>query len=106
MYRGAIRFLGGASCAVYASGGHTGTMLAQLLEAEAIEQYPVPIAGITRESMIVYEERTSLQYRFTMPGPDWREMGHKKLPLIARLLRARPDGEGYGTGPEPTAARN
>lgn len=36
----------------------------------------------------------------------WREMGHKKLPLIARLLRARPDGEGYGTGPEPTAARN
>ena len=66
----AIRFLGGASCAVYASGGHTGSMLAQLLEAEAIEQYPVPIAGITRESMIVYEESTSLQYRFTMPGPE------------------------------------
>ena len=66
----AIRFLGGASCAVYASGGHTGSMLAQLLQAEAIEQYPVPIAGITRESMIVYEESTSLQYRFTMPGPE------------------------------------
>ncbi len=66
----AIAFLGGKSCAVYASGGHTGTMLAQLLEAEAIEQYPVPIAGTTRESLIIYEESTSLQYRFTMPGPE------------------------------------
>ena len=34
------------------------------------------------------------------------EMAHKTLPRITRLLSARPDGEGYGTGPEPTAARD
>ena len=65
----AIRFLGGESSAVYAAGGHNGLMLSQLLDAEGIEHHPVAIAGITRENLVVYEESTSLQYRFTMPGP-------------------------------------
>ena len=66
----AIRFLGGASSAVYAAGGHIGLMLAQLLTDEGIDNHPVEISGITRENVVVYEESTSLQYRFTMPGPD------------------------------------
>ena len=66
----AIHFLGGDSTAVYAAGGHTGTMLAQLLEDEGIRSCAVPIAGITRESFVVYEESSTLQYRFTMPGPE------------------------------------
>ena len=66
----AIRFLGGESSAVYAAGGHNGMMLAQLLDSEGIEHHPVSIAGITRENLVVYEESTSLQYRFTMPGPE------------------------------------
>ena len=66
----AIRFLGGRSSAVYAAGGHTGTMLTQLLNEEGIDNHAVAIAGITRESFVVYEESTSLQYRFTMPGPE------------------------------------
>ena len=66
----AIRFLGGESSAVYAAGGHTGVMLSQLLDAEGIAHHPVPIAGITRENLVIYEESTSLQYRFTMPGPE------------------------------------
>ncbi len=66
----AIRFLGGESSAVYAAGGHNGTMLTQLLGDEGIDGFPVSIAGITRESFVVYEESTALQYRFTMPGPE------------------------------------
>ena len=66
----AIRFLGGESSAVFAAGGHTGAMLTRLLEAEGIDSYPAPIAGVTRESITVYEESTALQYRFTMPGPE------------------------------------
>ena len=65
----AIRFLGGQSSAVYAAGGHNGAMLTQLLADEAIDNHPVEIAGITRENVVVYEESTGLQYRFTMPGP-------------------------------------
>lgn len=66
----AIRFLGGVSSAVYAAGGHNGIMLSQLLDDDGIDHHPVPIAGITRENLVVYEESTSLQYRFTMPGPE------------------------------------
>lgn len=66
----AIHFLGGESTAVYAAGGHTGAMLTQLLDAEGIKSRAVPIAGITRESFVVYEESSTLQYRFTMPGPE------------------------------------
>ena len=66
----AIGFLGGESHAVYAAGGHIGVMLSQLLEAEGIAHHPVPIAGITRENLVVYEGSTALQYRFTMPGPE------------------------------------
>ena len=65
----AIRFLGGESSAVYAAGGHNGTMLARLLDGEGIDNHPVTISGITRENVVVYEEGTGLQYRFTMPGP-------------------------------------
>ncbi len=65
----AIRFLGGESSAIYAAGGHTGDMLARLLIDEGIDGRPVAISGITRENLVVYEESTGLQYRFTMPGP-------------------------------------
>ncbi len=65
----ALRFLGGQSSAVYAAGGHNGAMLTQLLTSEGIDSQPVNIAGITRENVVVYEESTGLQYRFTMPGP-------------------------------------
>ena len=44
-------------------------MLSQLLEAEGIDHHPVAIGGITRESFVVYEVSSSLQYRFTLPGP-------------------------------------
>jgi 6-phosphofructokinase 2 len=66
----AIQFLGGQSTAVYPAGGHTGTMLTQLLDAEGITNHVVPIQGLTREGFAVYEESSTLQYRFNMPGPE------------------------------------
>lgn len=66
----AIKFLGGESTSVYTAGGHTGSMLTQLLNEEHIANHPVPIDGLTREGFAVYEESTTLQYRFNMPGPD------------------------------------
>ena len=66
----AIRFLGGESSAVYAAGGHNGAMLTRLLRAEGIDIHPTEISGVTRENVVVYEESTGLQYRFTMPGPE------------------------------------
>ncbi len=66
----AIQFLGGESTAVYTAGGHTGMMLTELLNQENISNQPVPIEGLTREGFAVYEESSTLQYRFNMPGPQ------------------------------------
>jgi len=66
----AIKFLGGESTAVYTAGGHTGMMLTELLNKEGIPNQPVPIDGLTREGFAVYEESSTLQYRFNMPGPQ------------------------------------
>jgi 6-phosphofructokinase 2 len=65
----AIRHLGGESSAVYTAGGHNGAMLTRLLNEENIDNHPIEIDGVTRENVVVYEESTGLQYRFTMPGP-------------------------------------
>lgn len=68
-----IRTLGGESLAVYTAGGFTGSMLRQLLDQAGLQQYMVPIQGLTRENLTVYEESTTLQYRFNMPGPTMQQ---------------------------------
>ncbi|MAU10263.1 MAG: phosphofructokinase [Anaerolineaceae bacterium] len=69
----AVKKLGGESVAVYTQGGGPGQMLFDLLAAEDIEQHTVGIANYTRENLTVFEESTTLQYRFGMPGPDISE---------------------------------
>lgn len=74
----AIKKLGGESAAYYFSGGTSGQVMHQLLEAEAIEHYPVAINSPTRESLTIFETSTTLQYRFNMPGPavttaEWQQ---------------------------------
>ncbi len=65
----AIKKLGGASTAVYFSGGYSGKFFETLLQNEGIDSLVVPIAGHTRENMIVVDESNNQQYRFGMPGP-------------------------------------
>ena len=69
----AVKKLGGESVAVYTQGGGPGQMLFDLLAAEDIEQHTVSIVNYTRENLTVFEESTTLQYRFGMPGPDLSE---------------------------------
>jgi len=75
----AIKRLGGKSIAVYTSGGENGKRFQNLLSSEGIENHPVKISGMTRESFVVYDESNSQQYRFVMPGPALSEREWKSL---------------------------
>jgi 6-phosphofructokinase 2 len=66
----AIHRLGGQATALWSQGGPAGQRFLELLNEEAIPHQPIPIAGPTRENLIVYEESSEQQYRFGMPGPE------------------------------------
>ncbi|MBC9929790.1 1-phosphofructokinase family hexose kinase [Chitinophaga qingshengii] len=65
----AIVKLGAAATAVYLAGGHTGAFFHDLLEAEQVESIRIPIKGITRENLILYDASTREQFLLDMPGP-------------------------------------
>jgi 6-phosphofructokinase 2 len=64
-----VRRLGTQVTAVYTAGGSIGQLLQQLVEREAIDSHPVPIAAETRESFTVNEDATGEQFRFVLEGP-------------------------------------
>lgn len=61
--------LGAATRAVVLSGGVFGRHLETLIAAEGVDVMPVPIAGTTRISMTVHDERAGQEYRFVGEGP-------------------------------------
>ncbi len=69
----AIKKLGGESLAFAAIGGVIGEALCALLASEPIDARWFDIEGATRESFVVHEQTTGLQYRFVLPGPRWRD---------------------------------
>jgi 6-phosphofructokinase 2 len=69
----AIQKLGGASRAIWASGGITGELLDRLLSDEQIDHRPVPIERMTRQNLIVFEQSSDRQFRFGMPGAELSE---------------------------------
>jgi 6-phosphofructokinase 2 len=69
----AIKNLGGDSIALFPSGGYSGKFLQKLLTDAKINFLPVEITSHTRENLIVFENSTSAQYRFGMPGPQLLE---------------------------------
>jgi len=80
----AIRNLGGESTALWARGGPMGAMLEMLLEEEHLTHEAVPIAGLTRENLIIFERSSKRQYRFGMPGPELsEEVGKRFLEALA-----------------------
>jgi 6-phosphofructokinase 2 len=66
----AVHMLGGDALAVFPVGGLSGAMLTDLLEREHVPHSAVRIAGITRESLAVFERQSGQQYRFILPGPS------------------------------------
>ena len=75
----AIKKLGGEALAIYLAGGYTGKFFTQLLEKEGVKNTCIETAGHTRENLIVFDNSTSLQYRFGMPGPGIAEEEWKQL---------------------------
>ena len=64
----AIKKLGGDTLAIFPSGGYTGNFFNHLLEMEMIPSVIVESSNETRENIIVFEDSSSNQYRFGMPG--------------------------------------
>ena len=65
----AVHMLGGDAVAVFPIGGPSGEMLVGLLECERVPHRTLQVAGITRESLAVFDHHTGQQYRFILPGP-------------------------------------
>jgi 6-phosphofructokinase 2 len=63
-----VNVLGGHALAIWTCGGLTGDFLARLLDGQQLEHVPIPVAGMTRQNVIIFEKTTHLQYRFGMPG--------------------------------------
>jgi len=68
-----IHILGGEASAYYTCGGVTGDMLRKMLQEHEIENHPLKVAAVTRESFAVRETETGDQYRFVMPGDQLQE---------------------------------
>lgn len=64
----AIKTLGGEATAYWTCGGPMGEVVRQRLDAEGIPQRPIPIEQMTRENLVVFEEWSTNQFRFGMPG--------------------------------------
>jgi len=65
----AIRQLGGEALSLWTCGGATGDLLRQLLDARTDDHKAIPIAGLTRHSLMVHDEHSDQDFRFGMPGP-------------------------------------
>lgn len=87
----ALSNLGGESLACYLAGGHSGERFQELLDAAEIDQRVVSIAGSTRTSFTVFERSSSLQYRFSMPGPRVEEDEWNVLLDTLATIEPEPD---------------
>jgi len=74
------------SKAIYFEGGFSGKFFSQLIHDENIETIPIEIKSNTRENFIVFEEKTNLQYRFGMPGPEVNKNETDKLIHVLEKL--------------------
>jgi len=78
-----IKELGGSALAIYLSGGVTGPILNELVQAAGIESRHIPIAGHTRISHTVHETSSGLEFRFVPGGPSvTQEEWHACLSML------------------------
>lgn len=68
----AVRLLGGEAFALVAAGGPTGAQLLAMLAQEGVRTGLLAAPGDTRISVSVQDQGSGAQYRFMLPGPDWR----------------------------------
>lgn len=68
-----VAALGGQSVAVFTCGGQVGERLRELLVAPGLLAHAIPIAGETRENVLVRERASGHELHFVMPGPELTE---------------------------------
>lgn len=73
-----IARFGGNTNAIFPAGGYTGEFFVSMLVNEEVPVTNISIEQHTRENMVVLEEKSGMQYRFGMPGPqlseaEWKE---------------------------------
>lgn len=82
----AVHNLGGDSLALWTSGGPPGELLRTFIEGEGIRHDPIPVSGMTRENLAIYERSSGQQYRFGMPGsPMTGEEAERACARVASL---------------------
>ena len=86
----AIGRLGGDSLAIYTAGGNTGELLQSLLEGEDLHHRAVEIEQMTRQSVMVLEESSGRQFRFSVPGPALREEEWQEALEVLSGIRPAP----------------
>lgn len=87
----AIKKLGGESLLLYPAGGLTGQRLQELLDEEGLNHRSLPIDGVIRESLVILEESTGLQYRFGMPGPQLTKKEQESFTQELTSIKPSPD---------------
>jgi 6-phosphofructokinase 2 len=87
----AIHQLGGTSLPCYVAGGMNGQVLQKLLQDQQMVHAPILIDGETRESFTVFEESTTRQYRFNLPGPTLDEREWRAALEAVTAVRPHPD---------------
>ena len=87
----ALHKLGESAEALWTKGGHVGAFLETLLEGIGIAHKAIPIAETTRENLIVFEESTTHQFRYGMPGPNLTEDEGERIKRAVHELSPAPD---------------
>ena len=80
--------LGGRMRAIAALAGLTGDRMRALLEQAGIDLVVFPLAGETRQSLVVTDRRDGAQFRFMLPGPDWTDSDVSGLLDLVRVEAA------------------
>lgn len=80
-----VQALGEDALALWTCGGPLGRLLGDCLDAGGLRHRPIPIEGMTRQNLIVFEETSGQQYRFGFPGPA---LTHEEVVRCAEAVQA------------------
>ena len=96
----AIARMGGRSTALVALGGGTGLRMGELLAEAGLPVLRLEAPGETRQSLTVTDRGTGAQFRFVLPGPEWRD-SDMRVALGAIAAAAPADGIVVLSGSNP-----
>lgn len=87
----ALKRLGISSDTFFTSGGRTGRLLEELLQAEQLNIFPFHIAAETRENFIVLDTSNNKQYRFGFPGERLKKEEQNEILNNVKEMNPFPD---------------